>query len=447
MRPFGNRWFLQLSFLLLIGCNSSPRATSLVEIVDSSGVTIVHNHYEGFDTLAVRLVEDLRIGVVDGPEEYQFHQIRGITVDALGRIFVSNGGSRSVRVYDREGRWVRDIGRRGSGPGEFERISPPAVWRDSLGVYDPGSRRFALFDTAGQHLASWSMVSANGSTAYPLKGGPAGWTVWITETPDPSASHVEGTITRDTIRLGHVDLRELAEAVESGPAGETALEGAVAWPTIPRNWAQGDRGIVGWIELFAPDRSWALDDAGRIYLSTGYPYRIDIFDETGQHVRRITRAFQERPVTDADVAEYLSRYAAALEPGPYAEDQLRNARQSAATYRAEYFGATGSLLASRNGEIWIERLDVIFAYGNHAFMPGFVRGPRYWDVFDAEGKYEFTIRLPDRFTARWIDHRSVIGVLRDDNGVEHVVRYRLEEAAGRADLGQLGKATTVSHFS
>jgi hypothetical protein len=158
-------------------------------------------------------------------------------------------------------------------------------------------------------------------------------------------------------------------------------------------------------------------------VSAGYPYQIDVYDEEGRFARRVTRAFRARPVTDSDVSEYLSRLNQAG-PRRVSESRLRSVRANAALNRAEYFGATRALIASKEGSIWIERPDTKFDLGDDASIPGFEPGPRYWDTFDAEGRYQFTVRLPDRFTARWIGEHSVAGVQRDANDVEYVVRYR-----------------------
>ena len=253
-----------------------------VETIDSAGVTIVRNLYADFDTLAVRLVEDMRIGVTEGPPEYQFFRIFGLTVDALGRTFVSNGGTRSVRVYDADGQWVRDIGRQGSGPGEFQGISAPAIWRDSLAVFDPQELRFALFDTAGQFLAAWPLVLPDQRVVYPLKGGPDGWTVWVNHLGRSVGDQPVGAVTQDTVWLGHARLADLADVINRGTGLDSAVSRMVPWPGTPAKWTAGEDGPMGWLPLFAPDRRWALDDAGRIYLSAGYPYQIDVIDGTGK---------------------------------------------------------------------------------------------------------------------------------------------------------------------
>jgi len=420
--------FVAVLMQATVGCSREGGARNgpgRVEILDSSGIELVRNRYELFDTSGVRLVEELRIGVANGPEEYQFDQIFGLAVDTLGRTFVSNRGTRSVRVYDREGHWVRDIGRAGSGPGEFQEISPPAIWRDSLGLYDLAQMRFTLFDTTGQYLASWSMVLPDRRVIYPLKGGPAGWTVWINRLSMAQQPQPPGSTSRDTVLLGHVNLRTLDLALRNGEDADPDILGLVPWPGELRKWTVGERGPTTFGPLFAPDQQWSLDDAGRIYLSAGYPYQIDVYDEEGRLTRRVTRAFQARPVTDSEVEEYLSRLEQSG-PSRVSEARLRSVRTNAELNRAEYFGATRTLIASKEGAIWIERPDARFDLGNYVSIPGFESGPRYWDAFDVEGRYQFTVKAPDRFTARWIDEHSVMGVQRDENDVEYVVRYRVE---------------------
>lgn len=62
-------------------------------------------------------------------------------------VFVSDAGSRSVLQYDRVGKFVRRIGRRGRGPGEFSGIGGIAVLGDSaVLVADVSTGRVSLFD-------------------------------------------------------------------------------------------------------------------------------------------------------------------------------------------------------------------------------------------------------------------------------------------------------------
>ena len=64
-----------------------------------------------------RLAEDLRIGMLDGPDEYIFGFIGSLAVRLDGSIYVYDYSVPIIRQYNSVGRHVRDIGRNGEGPG------------------------------------------------------------------------------------------------------------------------------------------------------------------------------------------------------------------------------------------------------------------------------------------------------------------------------------------
>lgn len=86
--------------------------------------------------------------------------------------------------------------------------------------------------------------------------------------------------------------------------------------------------------------------------------------------------------------------------------------------------ATGRIFASHDGALWVERPDLVRDPVRLEWSVGESQ-PTYWDVFDAEGRLRGTAELPARFGIRALSAggREVIGVLRDDVGVEYVVRY------------------------
>ena len=66
-----------------------------------------------------RLVEELRLGQIDGIGPEVFGDVHDVAVDEMGHIYVLDYGWKEVRVFDREGRHVRNMARDGEGPGEF----------------------------------------------------------------------------------------------------------------------------------------------------------------------------------------------------------------------------------------------------------------------------------------------------------------------------------------
>jgi hypothetical protein len=58
-----------------------------------------------------------------------------------------------VRLYGRNGRFKRLIGRRGAGPGEYKDVTDAAVGSgDTLYVFDPGNNRISVLDSALRHV-------------------------------------------------------------------------------------------------------------------------------------------------------------------------------------------------------------------------------------------------------------------------------------------------------
>jgi hypothetical protein len=145
---------------LLAGCGSDSLAnrTQLTRIDTlPSGTIAISNSEQGTWTAegGWRLVEELRVGAPGGPEEATFGRIGGIEVDDLDRIWIIDLQARVIRIFDGAGRYVRTVGRQGSGPGEFSR--PVAIHRHPDGnmwVIDPGVQRYSVFDTSGMLLAT-----------------------------------------------------------------------------------------------------------------------------------------------------------------------------------------------------------------------------------------------------------------------------------------------------
>jgi hypothetical protein len=91
------------------------------------------------------LTEVLRLGSEHGGDD-AFARVMDVKMGPTGRIYVADDLNWSVSVFDRSGRLVRRLGRRGRGPGEFERPWHLAVDRsDSLFVWDGALGRISVF--------------------------------------------------------------------------------------------------------------------------------------------------------------------------------------------------------------------------------------------------------------------------------------------------------------
>lgn len=93
------------------------------------------------------------VGERDGPMEYLFDGVLSVHLLDGDRFLVADNGSSSLRLYDFNGAFVRQIGRKGEGPGEFHHIRGSWLSRpDTVHVLDLRFRRIVRFLTDGTSL-------------------------------------------------------------------------------------------------------------------------------------------------------------------------------------------------------------------------------------------------------------------------------------------------------
>jgi sugar lactone lactonase YvrE len=138
----------------LLFLTSAVASAQQVETV--GGVRVVHNTKGGVwgdnPKVAIELVRT--IGNVDTEDEnLAFSSPLDMAVDAAGNIFILDSGNQRIQVFGADGKYLRTIGRRGQGPGEFESLSSIAVDpKGNLHVLDGAQKRIQVFTPRGEVL-------------------------------------------------------------------------------------------------------------------------------------------------------------------------------------------------------------------------------------------------------------------------------------------------------
>lgn len=112
------------------------------------------------DALDVRFTETLRLGSddPDAPDHALFTLVSAATTDTAGRIYLTDVQSPTIRVYERDGTFLRSIGQGGSGPGEFESIGALHVDRHGrLLVADRSQARITAFTRRGELIDTYPL--------------------------------------------------------------------------------------------------------------------------------------------------------------------------------------------------------------------------------------------------------------------------------------------------
>lgn len=110
-----------ISILLLSASGQGQKAAWKGKIETENGVKVVKNPMEPvFGEFAFELQEDLSIGGNPNDDNYYFPKGASLTVDDQGTIYVVDVGNVRIQKYDKTGKYVQSIGRKGQGPGEFQ---------------------------------------------------------------------------------------------------------------------------------------------------------------------------------------------------------------------------------------------------------------------------------------------------------------------------------------
>ena len=140
---------------------------------------------------------------VSGSGSDLFDQPTDVVVAPDGSVFVTdshrNGRNNRVVKFTRDGRFVKEWGRKGSGPGEFS--EPHTIAIDSRGrllVGDRENNRIQIFDQEGRYLAEWRQFGRPSGIAIAADD-----TIYVADSesgPDTGAHELAGI--RKGIRIG-----------------------------------------------------------------------------------------------------------------------------------------------------------------------------------------------------------------------------------------------------
>jgi len=351
----------------------------------------------------VDTVPALAVGLQNGPEDYQFYRL----TDALrledGTLVASNAGSGELRFYGADGRFIKAVGGRGGGPGEFAEFSGLRSCRTADGrllVDDTGQDRVNAFTTSGEYLATIRLGPTGGGRPPQVVGCLADGRLVGISWPDGGVLRGEaGTVIRGQLDYVVIDTAGQVAAtlahVASQPRYVNQVGNITHYPFIP----------------FAPEPAIAVG-SNRVYVLSGGAARVEQRDPAGS----VLAVFAWHGAPRARVAAVWDRYVkeSLAEIG---DDEYR--RRYARFYAQalplpDSTPAVQALLVDAAGYLWAERYRLPWDHENR------------WDVLDPEGRWLGTVALPGPLTVFEIGTDYVLGRHADDLGVERLVRYRLD---------------------
>ena len=362
------------------------------------------------------------VSAQDEPQPWQV--VRGVTIgaagtpitaipaaiaDTEGRLFVAQPITHDVAVFGPGGQLLYRIGRRGRGPGEFERISTLGWLADTLWVMDRRQGRTTLFDRRGNVLATLrhpvQLQVGEGWRALPsayLLGGTVlsipGVSQAAFSQPDPPPVPVllasrQGEVL-DTIAWQAVAGRALSLRAPNGTAILSSYQ-PFSEVAIPAADPSGRRVII-------------VDRASADEARTGY-FRVTAIAANGRaewaRVFRYTPTALPRTVSDSIVRQATMEFRDAFGSAGAAERALR-----AGLHLPKFVPPVTVAVVGSDGTIWLRREDI--------------GQPRVaWLVLDDKGRQLASLTLPRGSDIKAARRNSVWAVEHDADDVPLLVRY------------------------
>jgi len=155
------------SFLMifLVSCskgnNEKQDVTSETErnykvVTNENGVKTIFNRNKPSDeNLKFGFKEVLTIKGEDNSSQNPdrlFTAVDRMSVDYKGNIYLFDLGSFSIKKFDKMGKFIKSFGRRGIGPGEYANQPSLVCLGDTLYVADGNSKKIVLFDNNGEFV-------------------------------------------------------------------------------------------------------------------------------------------------------------------------------------------------------------------------------------------------------------------------------------------------------
>jgi DNA-binding beta-propeller fold protein YncE len=341
------------------------------------GVKVIQNPQAPvYSEFEFELEEDLRIGSEEDPD-YMFYRIRGLAVDSDGNILVVDMSNFRVQIFDKEGKYVRTIGRSGQGPGEFERPSGIRINRSNGDIYvrDIG-RALDIFNSQGEFKKTVSM----------------------------------NKFIRDFIPIKNTVLAVFDQTSDEELTSESALS------------VIDDKGEVlnTVVTLPYPMLTRRMEGGGAFSTSTGHELSIHISDINGdKNVYGYSKEYELNVIDGNGKRLLLFRKAGSRPRFTSDEQDLYKRMKFPVPEHKPYFYA---VFCDSYGRIYVQRnltREIIRGYGP------IEKTEKKVDIFNEEGFYLYKAVLPPN-TAVIKDGFLYTRELEEEEGTEYVVRYRIK---------------------
>ncbi len=305
-----------------------------INVKKEDGIQIVYNPQDPVRSLGssfnLVLKQDLVIGIQEKGTDYQFEVISDIKTDDDGNIYIVDEQAHCIKLFDKKGNYLKDIGRKGQGPGEFVAPTEMVVLEDKIAVYSLGRisyftldgnfidhrkvmfGRIVCFDSEGNIIAQQAGRPGNDMKLFLRKFNPEGQILYtvasIAVGSPPSPDKKENAFPKTllyTVRKDNSVVwteRDKYELNVVDKSGKIYLKIKKDFNPIEftdehkksfLEYTDGTEDQYRFPKYLPPVRYLCGDDKNNIFVCTyeregADKYVYDVFDEKGRYVEKLT---------------------------------------------------------------------------------------------------------------------------------------------------------------
>jgi hypothetical protein len=351
---------------------------------------------EIYATGEVAFVSDLAIDESTLPEDEFFEGIIDIGADEAGNIYLCDIRACNIKKFSSDGKFLKIIGRKGQGPGEFNMPWRMAVTANRLFIYDMGNRRLCSLTTEGDHIKNIGVQNTEGR-------------------PRNMRAHPNGNIIveREIIHYGEQDRPQ--DCVIQVFSPELELKNELFSHQVMRNKFRRLQGMfTNIIQPFSPDVFWDVTPDGKIVIGLAEDYTVEVHHAENGLLSSFNHTYEPVRVTEQDKERFFSVITFGTSEGGQT-DLPKEIKKLTEFPRVK--PAFDALFVDFEGNILV-----------HTVQKDSEGTPPMFDAFDPDGKFIGTVKITGLKT---FPREMLVGkdgfwiIERDEEERVQVARYRI----------------------
>lgn len=347
-----------------------------------------------YKKVTLRLIPEIIIDDSNLPAEAIFEIPNEITCDSEGNVYVLDKKANNIKIFNSSGKYVRTIGRRGRGPGEFNSPQHFTFAKDRLAIWDQRNFRICTISPEGKFLKSIKS-SMMGTWPYKLRSLP------------------NGDIIIERLKLSFTDKPQdfSIEIFSPDLKLKKVFYSKKVWPYKYSKIVSKSLPAPFYFYIY-----WDITPDGNIVMGFSEKNEIEIHDPFSGILFSFSHPYEPVKVNERDKKEFFDGIAFAIDGRRASYPDVYRKNTEFPKFKPSFF----NVLIDSQGNILVSRYRI---NRNEDY--------RSFDVFNPNGNFINTVQFigissfPKNFHLVYFIHNYVWIVETDDDGLYKLTKYRI----------------------